>query len=166
VSYKSVKKILLIFFLILCSFILIGIPSSRFVRNWQIQHEVPSLLRQIHAELRDIQRKDPRFDGDLNLLKTSQSVRYSFGFLMKKPQSSGLILQNTLSHQIVWSNSLTNLEKETILENVMKACPDCYFTNKTFKIFAVGNIDNDPKLDLWTINQEAQIQHLIDDSIK
>jgi ankyrin repeat protein len=37
---------------------------------------------------------------------------------------------------------------------------------KGFVIFAVGNIDDDPTLDVWTINEKNELKHLVDDTGK
>jgi hypothetical protein len=42
-------------------------------------------------------------------------------------------------------------------------CPDCTATKDTFKVIAVADLDSDPVLDVWTIDQTGTIRHLIDD---
>ena len=42
-------------------------------------------------------------------------------------------------------------------------CPNCTATKDTFKVIAAANLDADPVLDVWTIDQTGTITHLIDD---
>ncbi len=42
-------------------------------------------------------------------------------------------------------------------------CPDCTATKDKFKVIAVANLDADPVLDVWTIDQTGAIRHVIDD---
>ncbi len=48
-------------------------------------------------------------------------------------------------------------------DRLISFCPDCTATKTTFKMVAAANLDNDPVLDVWTIDQTGAIQHLIDD---
>jgi len=45
-----------------------------------------------------------------------------------------------------------------------KYCPECKADQSTFKMVAVGNIDNDDTMDVWTIDQDKNLVHVIDDS--
>lgn len=42
-------------------------------------------------------------------------------------------------------------------------CPDCTATKTTFKVIAAANLDKDPVLDVWTMDQDGNVRHLIDD---
>jgi hypothetical protein len=42
-------------------------------------------------------------------------------------------------------------------------CSDCTATSDRFKAIAAANLDADPTLDLWTIDQDGQVVQLIDD---
>lgn len=42
-------------------------------------------------------------------------------------------------------------------------CSDCTATKDTFRAMAVGNIDNDATMDVWTIDHNKNVVHLIDD---
>lgn len=42
-------------------------------------------------------------------------------------------------------------------------CPDCTATKTTFKVVAAAQLDEDPVLDIWTLDEKGNIQHLIDD---
>lgn len=42
-------------------------------------------------------------------------------------------------------------------------CPDCVVEGENFKIVAIGNIDQDADVDVWTIDQDRKIEHVVDD---
>lgn len=44
-----------------------------------------------------------------------------------------------------------------------KYCPDCVVSKDGFKVVAIGNIDEDETLDIWTIDQDKNLIHLQDD---
>jgi Tfp pilus assembly protein PilE len=44
-----------------------------------------------------------------------------------------------------------------------KHCPDCRATKDGFMAVAIGNIDKDETLDVWTIDQDRNMVHLIND---
>lgn len=48
-------------------------------------------------------------------------------------------------------------------ELAAKYCPDCTAVGESFKIVAIGNVDSDPDLDVWTIDQDRQLLHVEDD---
>lgn len=53
--------------------------------------------------------------------------------------------------------------KSIDFDRLISFCPDCTATKTTFKMIAAANLDSDPVLDVWTIDQTGQVQHLIDD---
>lgn len=48
-------------------------------------------------------------------------------------------------------------------DRLISFCPDCTATKNTFKLIAAADLDSDPVLDVWTIDQNGTIRHLIDD---
>lgn len=48
-------------------------------------------------------------------------------------------------------------------DRLVSFCPDCTATKDTFKVIAAADLDADPVLDVWTIDQTGTIRHLIDD---
>jgi hypothetical protein len=48
-------------------------------------------------------------------------------------------------------------------DRLVSYCPDCTATKDTFKVIAVADLDSDPVLDVWTIDQTGTVTHLIDD---
>lgn len=53
--------------------------------------------------------------------------------------------------------------KSIDFDRLISFCPDCTATKTTFKMVAAANLDSDPVLDVWTIDQTGAVQHLIDD---
>ena len=42
-------------------------------------------------------------------------------------------------------------------------CPDCGITAEGFKLVAVGNIDDDPDEDVWTMDQDKNLENIQSD---
>ncbi len=42
-------------------------------------------------------------------------------------------------------------------------CVDCTATRTNFKAIAAANLDQDPALDVWTIDEQGNITHVVDD---
>lgn len=42
-------------------------------------------------------------------------------------------------------------------------CQDCVAGEKTFRLIAVGNLDKDTTPDVWTMDQEKNLIHIVDD---
>lgn len=42
-------------------------------------------------------------------------------------------------------------------------CPDCHIGSETFKLVAYGNLDEDEKLDVWTIDHNKNLTLISDD---
>lgn len=53
--------------------------------------------------------------------------------------------------------------KDIDFNRLISFCPDCTATKTTFKVIAAANLDKDPVLDVWTIDQDGNIRHVIDD---
>lgn len=52
---------------------------------------------------------------------------------------------------------------EISFDRLASFCPDCTAHESTFKAVAAANLDGDPVLDVWTIDDKGEIRHLIDD---
>lgn len=49
-------------------------------------------------------------------------------------------------------------------ELAAKYCPDCVVDGENFKIVAIGNLDADETLDVWTMDQDRLIKNISDDT--
>lgn len=101
--------------------------------------------------------------GDL----APQSMRYSYGYVQastssEQTQALGIDPQRhfQMSEQ---SASRDEAEAEALLERMRELCPDCVVSESGFKAFAFANIDGDPDWDVWTIDQDKNLQHLHND---
>ena len=58
-----------------------------------------------------------------------------------------------------------NNSKDNIYSIYMKheACPDCGMDDEKFKIVALGNVDKDETLDVWTMDEKNNLVHLVND---
>jgi hypothetical protein len=50
-----------------------------------------------------------------------------------------------------------------LLPVLKKYCPECGVTKTGFKVIAIGNIDDDDTLEVWTIDQNKTLTQLMDD---
>ncbi len=48
-------------------------------------------------------------------------------------------------------------------QRLISFCPDCTATKNSFKVIAAADLDNDPVLDVWTIDHDGNVRHMIDD---
>jgi len=116
------------------------------------------------------------YTTDLAFLRINpKMVVYKFGFTEPADASVGssvdgldpsrkdtdVIKTRYPDAQIEYS-SLTKLE--TIrFERLASYCPDCTATKTGFKAVAAANLDLDPVLDVWTIDEKGHVTHVSDD---
>jgi hypothetical protein len=55
------------------------------------------------------------------------------------------------------------IDQSILLSRMREICPDCVATNSGFKAFAVANLDEDADWDIWTIDQDSNLLHVVDD---
>jgi hypothetical protein len=55
------------------------------------------------------------------------------------------------------------IDQSILLSRMREICPDCMATNSGFKAFAVANLDEDADWDIWTIDQDSNLLHVVDD---
>lgn len=53
--------------------------------------------------------------------------------------------------------------KDIDLDTLTAICTDCTATKSTFKILAAANLDEDSQLDIWTMDDQGNVEHLWDD---
>ncbi|MES2962849.1 MAG: hypothetical protein V4760_03095 [Bdellovibrionota bacterium] len=58
---------------------------------------------------------------------------------------------------------VTKLDSIDFAAAASKYCADCVATDSAFKALAVGNLDDDEELDVWTIDDKGDVRHLVDD---
>lgn len=79
---------------------------------------------------------EPQVD---NVVKLGEALKLDFGYSPK-----------TKVREISWAE-------------LAAVCPDCTATESGYKVIAAANLDDDPQLDIWTIDQDGHIEHLKDD---
>jgi hypothetical protein len=96
-----------------------------------------------------------------------QSMRYSYGYVQASaaseqtqalgidPQRHFQISEKSAGHE--------GAEADALLERMREICPDCVVSDSGFKAFAFANLDGDPEWDVWTIDQDKNMQHLRND---
>lgn len=52
---------------------------------------------------------------------------------------------------------------EIDLSTLASLCTNCTATASTFRAIAAANLDDDPDLDVWTVDHEGKIEHLVND---
>lgn len=60
-------------------------------------------------------------------------------------------------------------DTDKLQNNIEKSCPEPEIipvSADSFTIVAVGNIDSDPTCDVWTINDDEVIKHIVNDVLK
>ncbi len=105
------------------------------------------------AKIRELKKKlasksDPGLQADLTILEK----------LNPNAKDLDAVIE---AHKdwIVKYSPVTQLEKINFAQ-MEGVCADCTATAETFKALAVAHLDNDPTLDIWTIDETGKIQHL------
>ncbi len=101
-----------------------------------------------------------------------QNSTYKFGFTrplslegsMYKPEGEQIINSDGLlqAGQISYDPT-AKLETVNFEALAQQYCPDCTATAEGFKLIAIGNIDNDSTLDIWTVDQDKNFVKVVDD---
>ncbi|HRK07507.1 MAG TPA: hypothetical protein PLZ57_07030 [Pseudobdellovibrionaceae bacterium] len=96
-----------------------------------------------------------------------QSLRYSYGYVQASAaseQTQALGIDPQRHFQISEKGAGDDAtEAEALLERMRQICPDCVVSESGFKAFAFANLDGDPEWDVWTIDQDKNLQHLRND---
>jgi hypothetical protein len=104
------------------------------------------------------------YTSDLKKLEISNTEKsfYKVGFIeASKEKVDGVNPQNFNSDALKWNyDSSFGIDKLKWAE-AKKHCKDCVAQKSKFKAIAIGYI---PKLDVWTIDQDKKLQHVIDGS--
>lgn len=101
-------------------------------------------------------------------------VVYKFGFVEPADVAVGWVdgldpsrkdtdvIKKRYSDARIEYSSLTKLEAIPF-EGLARYCPDCTATKTGFKAVAAANLDSDPVLDVWTIDEKGNVTHVSDD---
>ena len=126
---------------------------------------------------KDFKAKHGFYTTDFNaLIIMPKVVIYKFGFARPSEPNTSLdgptfqlrpelkdldALKAALPQLDLKFSPVTKLE--TIqFDEAAKACPDCTATRDTFKALAVAYLNDETKLDIWTIDEKGEIKHLSD----
>lgn len=95
--------------------------------------------------------KEMGFYLDLN----NQALDFKFGFM------------DSDSDKFIEANQYSSLSKDIKLQDARKFCKaECTIRNDGFEVMSATNLDNDDDLDVWTINQNKELEHVFDDLAK
>ncbi len=153
-------------FLIILGYLVTGVTMVGFSPRAKMT-EAKTNLQVLHALQSDYLNNNNRYTDNLVEIQFNQIVepnalyRYKYGFVKKSksphqlPDYSNSDQFGTIKHH--------DFIKDIPFESFYHHCPDCIVTPKTFKAMAVGNVDDDPTLDIWTINHKKELVHLLND---
>ena len=170
------------FLVLVASFFTFACSCAKHYATNGIQAAVAVDLNLIYQQERAFHARYGVYTTDLVALKAAPpSVLYKFGFVraaslkaLTKAETSPLPadLDNAMkdldavkaAHKdfVIEYSPSTKLATFTF-DKLSAFCSDCTATATTFKAIAAANLDDDPILDVWTIDQNGKIQHLIDD---
>lgn len=95
--------------------------------------------------------KEMGFYVDLN----NSNLDFKFGF------------SDSDSDQFIEANQYSALAKDFKLQDVRKFCKaDCTIRAGGFEAIIATNLDDDDDLDVWTINEKKELEHVFDDLAK
>ena len=168
---------------------LMAVPACN---NWMHERQARGAQTTARADLDLIFRRETDFKtkngfyttdlAALSLYMPKQlMVLYKFGFVAQTndagkkatalsgeeitldPSRSNLdLLKKALPKLEVFLSGMTKLD-DFDFSNMGSYCADCTATADRFKAVAAANLDNDPTLDVWTIDQNGVVVHVVDD---
>jgi hypothetical protein len=164
-------------------FLLAGLAMV-FQKNWAKMHPT-SIQTAARADL-DLLRKAEDAFRERNGIYTTDIVSlslepkfvyYKFGFVTPATPNTEALnfpepLQPERSDLDALKSAKPKLELEYAEETKLTSikiseltnfCSDCTATKDTFKAIAAANLDDDPDLDIWTIDQTGTVTHIQDD---
>lgn len=150
---------------------------SHFFRERQIhaiQQGVHVDLRLIASAEKAFYEKHGAYTTDLAALSIApKKVLYKFGFVAPSGTIEGVeglepsrldldALKASNSKLQIDYSPVTKLNSIQI-KDLATVCPDCTATQTGFKAIAAANLDEDPTLDVWTIDDKGTIVHVVND---
>ena len=168
---------------------LMAVPACN---NWMHERQARGAQTTARADLdlifrreTDFKTKNGFYTTDLAALSLDMPkqliVLYKFGFVTpsgdagKKatslhgdemvidPSRSNLdALKKAMPALEVFQSGMTKLD-DFDFSSMASYCTDCTATADRFKAIAAANLDNDPTLDIWTIDQNGVVTHVVDD---
>lgn len=119
------------------------------------------------------------YTTDLNALAiVPKQVLFKFGFASPSPAHPEIdrddfrhrpelkdldALRAAIPKLEIKYSPVTKLDSIDFASVVSRYCADCTAGDQTFKALAVGNLDDDEDLDVWTIDEKGEVRHLNDD---
>jgi hypothetical protein len=150
---------------------------GRSLHQRQIAMVQQAVLTDLHLILdkeREFYAKNGFYTTDLKSLGISaKKVLYKFGFvapsevIAERPELNPEIkdldaLKAALPDMPMDFSPLTRLNAIKF-DRLTSYCMDCTATLTRFKAIAAANLDDDPVLDVWTIDEQGAISHVIND---
>ncbi|MBL7688107.1 MAG: hypothetical protein JNJ49_08725 [Bdellovibrionaceae bacterium] len=156
--------------------------------RWAKARQMRAIQEVATADLQLIVESEKRFfeqngfyTTDLAALKVlPKKVLYAFGFVSpaKFPEASSKPEWNPEMRTIVrlvdsmkddpkWAEHIglspATRVRSIDFDRLISYCPDCTATKTSFKAVAAANLDDDPVLDVWIVNEKNEVQHVLDD---
>lgn len=136
----------------------------------QVQRGAIGDLRLLARQETEFKARTGSFTTDLNALGiVPKTVLYKFGFARasafgERPEVKDLdALKAAVPALNMKFSPVTQLESIDFPAAVAKHCAECTATETSFKAMAVGNLDADAVLDVWTLDEKGEVLHLVDD---
>lgn len=130
-------------------------PTSEKIQ--QVRRKMKSTLVSIYAAQTTFFAEYNRYSVDFketgfSLDMNSSKLDFKFGFI------------DSDSDQYIEPNQYSNLSKQFKLQDVRKFCKaGCTIRADGFEAIIATNLDNDSDLDVWTINEKKEMEHVFDD---
>jgi ABC-type Fe3+-hydroxamate transport system substrate-binding protein len=151
---------------------------TRYIKKQQaraIQAGAQLDLNLIYDAEKEFHAKNGFYTTDLVALRIwPKKILYKIGFVQPAAKNVGMtegldnsrlnldIVKKAHPDWVIEYSSLTHLN-EIDFAKMASFCPDCTAGKTYFKAVAVANLNDDPILDVWTIDEKHKVQHLIDD---
>ncbi len=99
-------------------------------------------------------------DAKVGFTNPSESLEPQFGQEFNPALKDTDALVQSGKAPFTYSDRVANISFQEVAQ---KHCPECTASKEAFKAIAFSNIDDDPTLDVWTIDQDKNMVNVVND---
>ncbi len=157
-ALNSIVSIIALLFLFSCTVAVSNNSQSEKLRKRALRNQAKLGLAFLYQVVggAEVTTKEQSLKAFETLIQEDGNVShdYEYGWLVKKEDLSKTWLSpGPIENSLAWKNY-------DILKNL---CPHCGLWDSGMILMAVGNLDADPDLDVWTMDQSRIFVHVMED---
>lgn len=149
-------------------------PRLKSVSTGILQTEAKMALAGLYTAEKAFHAEYEQYTTDIESIgfKPYEPTQYKFGFAAPSTIVKPFLAKQVDAIKYDPNRMTSDIFKETygdrvpassFTDLVQKHCPDCTASENGFKIVAIGNLDEDETLDVWTIDHDKNLVNISDD---